>query len=251
MFKRIGQDAQIAYKCATYDTTTVNISHRNLTHLLNFQYERINFKIHDFLCFCFKFIHYLCRQMRNNVLYIKNMVCDRCKAAVGHALTNIGLTPTNIELGVVCLKEDVTPECRLKIRDCLNALGFELLEDKQQQTIDRIKSLIIELVHYKNNKSDTNLSAYLSEKIGSDYSSLSKLFSENTGVTIEKYFILQKTERIKELLFYGEMSLSEIADMMNYSSVAYLSTQFKNITGMTPSQFKAQKVKGLTQLDKI
>lgn len=179
------------------------------------------------------------------------MVCDRCKAAVGHALTNISLTPTNIELGVVCLKEDVTPECRLKIRDCLNALGFELLEDKQQQTIDRIKSLIIELVHYKNNKSGTNLSAYLSEKIGSDYSSLSKLFSENTGVTIEKYFILQKTERIKELLFYGEMSLSEIADMMNYSSVAYLSTQFKNITGMTPSQFKAQKVKGLTQLDKI
>lgn len=189
--------------------------------------------------------------MKDTVLYIKNMVCDRCKMAVEHELRNLGLTPIKVELGVVCVKEEVDSECRTKIRAGLEALGFELLEDRQQQTVDRIKSLIIELVHYRNNKSGTNLSAYLSEQLGSDYSALSNLFSENTGMTIEKFFILQKTERIKELLFYGEMSLSEIADMMNYSSVAYLSTQFKNITGMTPSQFKALKEKNLTQLDKL
>lgn len=215
------------------------------------QYERICIKFDYILCFCLKIMHYLCQQMKDTVLYIKNMVCDRCKMAVEHELRNLGLTPTKVELGVVCVKEEVDSECRAKIRAGLEALGFELLEDRQQQTVDRIKSLIIELVHYRNNKSGTNLSAYLSEQLGSDYSALSKLFSENTGMTIEKFFILQKTERIKELLFYGEMSLSEIADMMNYSSVAYLSTQFKNITGMTPSQFKALKEKNLTQLDKL
>lgn len=215
------------------------------------QYERICIKFDYISCFCLKIMHYLCRQMKDTVLYIKNMVCDRCKMAVEHELRNLGLTPIKVELGVVCVKEEVDSECRAKIRAGLEALGFELLEDRQQQTVDRIKSLIIELVHYRNNKSGTNLSAYLSEQLGSDYSALSKLFSENTGMTIEKFFILQKTERIKELLFYGEMSLSEIADMMNYSSVAYLSTQFKNITGMTPSQFKALKEKNLTQLDKL
>lgn len=196
-------------------------------------------------------MQYLCPQMKTTVLYIKNMVCDRCKMAVEHELRNLGLTPVEVELGVVCVKEDVSPTCRMKIRARLEALGFELLEDRHQQTVDRIKSLIIELVHYRNNKSGTNLSAYLSEKLGSDYSALSKLFSESTDMTIERYFILQKIERIKELLFYDEMSLSEIADMMNYSSVAYLSTQFKNITGITPSQFKALKKKDLTQLDKL
>lgn len=215
------------------------------------QYERICIKFDYISCFCLKIMHYLCRQMKDTVLYIKNMVCDRCKMAVEHELRNLGLTPIKVELGVVCVKEEVDSECRAKIRAGLEALGFELLEDRQQQTVDRIKSLIIELVHYRNNKSGTNLSAYLSEQLGSDYSALSRLFSENTGMTIEKFFILQKTERIKELLFYGEMSLSEIADMMNYSSVAYLSTQFKNITGMTPSQFKALKEKNLTQLDKL
>lgn len=189
--------------------------------------------------------------MRTTVLYIKNMVCDRCKTAVVQALQKLNLTTVKVELGVVVIKGDISSECRIRVSNALTALGFELLEDRQQQIVDRIKSEIIELVHYKNNKSAINLSAYLSGKLGSDYSALSKLFSESTGITIEKYFILQKTERIKELLFYNEMSLSEIADMMNYSSVAYLSTQFKNITGMTPSQFKAQNKKNLKQLDKI
>lgn len=190
-------------------------------------------------------------RMKTTVLYIKNMVCDRCKMAVGHALRNMGLTPIKIGLGVVCVKEYITEEYRIRLRADLKSLGFELLEDRHQQTVDRIKCAIIELVHYRNNKSSINLSAYLSKQLRSEYSALSKLFSESTGITIEKYFILQKIERIKELLFYDEMSLSEIADMMNYSSVAYLSTQFKNITGMTPSQFKTQKNKKLTQLDKL
>lgn len=215
------------------------------------QYERTIIKIDDFLCFYLKIMQYLCCQMRTTVLYIKNMVCDRCKTAVVQALQKLNLTTVKVELGVVVIKGDISSECRIRVSNALTALGFELLEDRQQQIVDRIKSEIIELVHYKNNKSAINLSAYLSGKLGSDYSALSKLFSESTGITIEKYFILQKTERIKELLFYDEMSLSEIADMMNYSSVAYLSTQFKNITGMTPSQFKAQNKKNLKQLDKI
>lgn len=153
------------------------------------QYERICIKFDYILCFCLKIMHYLCRQMKDTVLYIKNMVCDRCKMAVEHELRNLGLTPIKVELGVVCVKEEVDSECRAKIRAGLEALGFELLEDRQQQTVDRIKSLIIELVHYRNNKSGTNLSAYLSEQLGSDYSALSKLFSENTGMTIENFHL--------------------------------------------------------------
>lgn len=134
----------------------------------------------NLIIFMFLFENYAlsCRQMKDTVLYIKNMVCDRCKMAVEHELRNLGLTPIKVELGVVCVKEEVDSECRAKIRAGLEALGFELLEDRQQQTVDRIKSLIIELVHYRNNRSGTNLSAYLSEQLGSDYSALSKLFQK-------------------------------------------------------------------------
>ena len=115
----------------------------------------------------------------------------------------------------------------------------------------RIRSAVIELVHYRDGKSDVNLSEYLSSSLGIDYSVLSKLFSESEGMTIERYFILQKIERVKELLFYGEMSLGEIAFKMNYSSTAHLSAQFKSVTGMTPTQFKTTGRKELTQLDRV
>lgn len=185
------------------------------------------------------------------VLYIKNMVCDRCKAAVSQALTGLGFTVNVTELGVAEIKEHPDNGQLAEIRSKLNLLGFELLEDRQQQTVDRIKSAIIELVHYHDNKATNNLSSYLSDKLNAGYSSLSKLFSENTGTTIERFFILQKVERVKELLFYNELSLNEIATKMNYSSTAYLSSQFKSVTGMTPSQFKAMRKKELKQLDKI
>ena len=184
-------------------------------------------------------------------LYIKNMVCDRCKAAVKNALQSLGLKPISVELGIAYIEGEIDKDKTDEIRTTLCDLGFELLEDKQKQIIDRIKSEIIELVHYKDNKSDVNLSTHLSGKLATDYSTLSKLFSESTGMTIERYIILQKIERVKELLFYDEMSVSEIALKMNYSSTAYLSTQFKSVTGMTPSQFKAAGKKSLKQLDKV
>lgn len=179
------------------------------------------------------------------------MVCDRCKAAVRQALESLRYDVLSVELGMVTVAGEPGKEALKEIGTALSRLGFELLEDRQQQMADRIKSAIIELVHYRNNNSGLTMSSYLAGKLGSDYSALSKLFSGTTGMTIERYFILQRTERVKELLFYGEMSLNEIAAAMNYSSTAYLSTQFKNITGMTPTQFRAQKDIKLRQLDKI
>lgn len=184
-------------------------------------------------------------------LYIKNMVCDRCKAAVAKVLADLGLTPHAIELGTAEVDGTLDDAKLGLLRAALARQGFELLEDRQRQTVERIKSEIIKLVHYNGGAPAVNLSTFLSRKLNVDYSSLSKLFSENTGITIERYFILQRVERVKELLFYGEMSLGEIAARMNYSSTAYLSSQFKSVTGMTPTQFKAMRKKELKQLDKI
>lgn len=189
--------------------------------------------------------------MEETTLYIKNMVCDRCISAVRQALDKLGLAPISVKLGTAKVKGKLDAGMREAIRLSLEKEGFKLLEDKQQQTVEKIKNAIIELVHYNEKQQTVNLSSYISTKLHADYSSLSKLFSECTRMTIEKYFVLQRVERVKELLFYGEMSVSEIAMKMNYSSVAYLSTQFKSVTGITPSQFKAMNTKELKQLDKI
>ncbi len=186
-----------------------------------------------------------------SVLYIKNMVCDRCIMAVRQLLQRMGIAPQSVELGVVRLAEELSKEQLEMLQIDLLQLGFELLDDKRQQTIDRIKTLIVDLVHYHDNRSELNLSDYLAQQLHSEYSSLSKLFSEFTGITIERYFILQRIERIKELIFYDQLSLTEIAYKLNYSSVAYLSSQFKQITGMTPSQFKALKKNMRRGLDTI
>lgn len=186
-----------------------------------------------------------------SVLYIKNMVCDRCIMAVRQLLRRMGIAPQSVELGVVRLTEELSKEQLEMLQKDLLQLGFELLDDKRQQTIDRIKTLIVDLVHYHDNRSELNLSDYLAQQLHSEYSSLSKLFSEFTGITIERYFILQRIERIKELIFYDQLSLTEIAYKLNYSSVAYLSSQFKQITGMTPSKFKALKKNMRRGLDTI
>lgn len=186
-----------------------------------------------------------------SVLYIKNMVCDRCIMAVRQLLQRMDIAPQSVELGVVRLAEELTKEQLEMLQKDLLQLGFELLDDKRQQTIDRIKTLIVDLVHYHDNRSELNLSDYLAQQLHSEYSSLSKLFSEFTGITIERYFILQRIERIKELIFYDQLSFTEIAYKLNYSSVAYLSSQFKQITGMTPSQFKALKKNMRRGLDTI
>ena len=189
--------------------------------------------------------------MPDTTLYIKNMVCDRCKAAVESLLLGMGLRPLSVGLGEVVVAGSLSDGKQAELSSALHRMGFELLRDPRQQAVDRIKTAVIEFVHYRRGIPSVNLSAYLADRIGADYSALSKLFSENTGTTIERYFILQKIERIKELLSYGELTLSEIAAKMNYSSTAYLSSQFKSVTGMTPSQFKANHSKYRKQLDKI
>lgn len=185
------------------------------------------------------------------ILYIKNMVCDRCKMAVRKIMTDNKLHITELELGVVKLNDDIDGTLRDKLRNELDALGFELLDDHRQQTIGKIKSAIIKLVHYSNNKSSQNISDYLSGQLHSDYSALSKLFSEVTGITIERYYIEQRIEKVKELIRYDELSLTQISLQMNYSSVAYLSSQFKSVTGMTPTEFKALRKNTRKNLDNI
>ncbi|WP_062434457.1 AraC family transcriptional regulator [Prevotella sp. DNF00663] len=185
------------------------------------------------------------------ILYIKNMVCDRCEMAVSQTLQNLSLHPLSVELGEVHISNTLTDEQKATLRNRLEALGFELLDDRRQQTIEQIKSAIIKLVHYTDSNRNMNLSDYLAHQLHSDYSLLSKLFSEVTGLTIERYYIMQRIERVKELIKYDQQSLTEIANLLDYSSVAYLSSQFKSVTGMTPTQFKALKKNTRKGLDKI
>lgn len=187
----------------------------------------------------------------DNVLHIKNMVCNRCIMVVKSQLEQTGLHPVSVELGIVVLSDEITEEVYHAVKVALEPFGFELIDDKKSQIIEQIKDAIIELVHHNDNNLRVNLSEYLVSKLNRDYSSLSKLFSEITNTTIEKYFIAQKIERAKELLVYGELSLNEIADKLNYSSAAYLSTQFKNVTGLTPSHFKNIKENKRKPLDQI
>lgn len=179
------------------------------------------------------------------------MVCDRCVMAVDQTLRSLQLHPTEIVLGEAVVGEDIDEVVRDRLRKELAQIGFELLDDHRRQTIEKIRTAIVRLVHYTDSHSDVTLSSYLADELHADYSSLSKLFSEVVGITIERYFILQRIERVKELLCYDELSLSQIALQMRYSSTAYLSSQFKSVTGMTPSQFKQTHVKGRTPLDKV
>ncbi len=184
-------------------------------------------------------------------LYIKNMVCRRCKMVVQAELEKLGLHPVSVELGEIELQEDTLLGLKDKLLKQLHSLGFDLIDDKKSKTIDRIKILIIELVYQKNNQITVNLSDYLSQNLMQDYPTLSNLFSEVEGITIEKYFIHQKIERVKELLIYDEMTLNEIAHLLNYSSVAYLSNQFKKNTGFTPSYFKQLKNRKRKQIEEL
>lgn len=171
-------------------------------------------------------------------LTIKNMVCNRCIMAVENELSKAGLTAESIKLGEVILEEKPTDTQHNALENALQLLGFEIIGDKKKTLIEKIKNTIIELVHYQDSEMKTNLSDVLSEKLHHDYNYLSTLFSEVEGTTIEKYHIAQKIEKVKELLVYDELTLSEIAHRLNYSSVAYLSNQFKKITGLAPSHFK-------------
>jgi len=184
-------------------------------------------------------------------LYIKNMVCGRCKMVVKNEFEKLGIQTISIELGEVELQNAITKDQKNNLLIRLHALGFDLIDDKKSKTIEKIKTLIIDLVHHKNNELKTNLSDYLAENLNQDYNSLSNLFSEVENTTIEKYFISQKIEKVKELIIYNELSLSEIADILNYSNVAHLSNQFKKVTGFTPTYFKQLKNKKRIQIENL
>ena len=186
------------------------------------------------------------------VLYIKNMVCNRCKLMVKQEIERLQLHPTSVELGEVILEEKkLSQNQATELEQRLQALGFELIDDRKSRTIEKIKNAVIDLVHYSDQQLNVNNSDYLSDKLHQDYSSLSKLFSEVEGMTIEQYIIRQKIERVKELLVYDELSLSEIADRMGYSSTAHLSAQFKKVTGLTPSFYKHMPAHNRKPLDEI
>lgn len=189
--------------------------------------------------------------MAETTLYIKNMVCDRCKMAVDKTLRDEGLRLLAVDLGVARVEGTVDAGRLERLRKALEALGFELLDDRRHQIIEQIKAAIIKLVHYQGNHTALNLSDLLQQELHQDYSALSRLFSEYTSMTVERYYIEQRIERVKELLTYNEMTLTEIALQLNYSSVAYLSSQFKTVTGMTPSQFKSLRRQNRKELDTI
>lgn len=179
------------------------------------------------------------------------MVCDRCKMVVKSELEQLGLQPLMVELGEVELKEELTNKQKELVNTRFLELGFELIDDKKSRLIERVKNLVVELVHHSEEQLNMNVSDYLMQYIPMEYKYLSNLFSEVEGTTIEKFYIAQRLERVKELLVYDELSLSEIADQMGYSSVAYLSTQFKKVVGLTPSHFKSIKASKRKSLDHL
>ena len=169
------------------------------------------------------------------------MVCGRCILMVKSVFENMGIKPVSVTLGEVELTEPMGQDEAEHLNQQLKNLGFEVIDDKKSRVIEKIKNIIITIIHHQPEKIQVNLSNYLSEQLLTDYSSLSQLFSQKEGITIEQYYITQKIERVKELIVYDELSIKEIAFQLGYSSVAYLSNQFKKVTGLTPTHFKALK----------
>jgi AraC-like DNA-binding protein len=184
-------------------------------------------------------------------LYIKNMVCIRCKIVVKDELSKLGLRPLVVELGEAEVMENISPLQHDQIKAALLRSGLELMDDKKSMLIEKIKNVIVELVHYSDEPLAMNFSEYLSQRLNHDYTYLANLFSEVQGITIEKFLIAHKIERVKELMVYNELNLTEIAYKMHYSSVAHLSTQFKKVTGLTPSHFKQLKNKRRSMLEDL
>jgi YesN/AraC family two-component response regulator len=179
------------------------------------------------------------------------MVSLRCKLIVKEALTQLGLHVRVLELGEVEISEELSAEALLPLQATLMQYGLELMEDKKSMLIERIKTIIIEMIHYSEEPPLLNFSSFLSEKLNYDYNYLSNLFSEVKGTTIEHYIIAHKIERAKELLMYNELTLTAIAEKLHYSNVSHLSNQFKKVTGLTPSFFKKMKHKRLIALENL
>ncbi len=178
--------------------------------------------------------------MKEHVLYIKNMVCDRCVRVVREELEKLGYRVDEVTLGEVRVRARAVD--RTRVAEVLRANGFELIDDRRMRTVEQIKAAVLRRIRTLDGENRGNFSEYLAREVGAEYHYLSGLFSDMENVTVERYIILQRIERVKELLKYGELTLSEIAYRLNYSSVAHLSGQFKQVTGLTPSEFKRRKV---------
>ncbi|MFZ4106266.1 helix-turn-helix domain-containing protein [Flavobacterium sp.] len=185
------------------------------------------------------------------ILYIKYMVSLRCKMLVKEELKRLGLHFVIVDLGMVEILEDISPEKFKKLNNNLALSGLELLDNKKSILIEKIKNVIIEMVHYSDEIPKVNYSDYIANKLNHDYNYLSNIFSEVKGTTIQQYIIFHKIERVKELLLYGELNLTQISYMLNYSSIAHLSNQFKKITGLSPTFFKKLKQKRSQTLENI
>jgi AraC-like DNA-binding protein len=179
------------------------------------------------------------------------MVSNRCKMAVKEELKKLGLHFVIVELGEAEIMEDITPEQREELKTALLASGFELMDDKRAVLVEKIKNAIIEMVQHLDENIKINLSDYLSEKLNHNYTYLANLFSEVRGTTIEQFMIALKVEKIKELIIYDELNITEIAWKLNYSSVAHLSNQFKKKTGLSPTHFKQLKDKRRSPIEEI
>ncbi len=179
------------------------------------------------------------------------MVSLRCKMLVEEELKKLGLDYVKLNLGMVETMVEITHEKRIQLKNNLLRSGLELLDDKKSILIERIKNVIVEMVHYNDEIPKTNYSGYLSEKLGYDYTYLANTFSEVQGITIQHYIIKHKIEKAKELLLYNELNLAEIAYKLHYSSPSHLSNQFKKVTGLTPSFFKKMKKKRQQNLENL
>ena len=179
------------------------------------------------------------------------MVSLRCKMMVKEELKNMGLHFIVVDLGEVEIMENISTEQRLQLKNALLKSGLELMDDKRAMLIEKIINVIIEMIHYADEIPKVNYSDYISEKLNHDYTYLSNIFSEVKGITIQQFIIVHKIERVKEMLVYDELNLTEISYIMHYSSVAHLSNQFKKITGLTPSSFKQLKDKRRNPIEEI
>lgn len=186
-------------------------------------------------------------------LYIKYMVSNRCKTLVQNELTSLGLQSEYVvvDLGVVEIHKDITDIQLEQLKENLNKAGLELLDNSKSKLIDKIKKLITDMIHSSEEQPNVNYSVYISEKLGYNYNYLANIFSEVKGITIQQFIIIHKIERAKELLFYDELSLTEIAHRLHYSSVAHLSSQFKKVTGLSPSFYKQLKDKRASVLENL
>jgi YesN/AraC family two-component response regulator len=184
-------------------------------------------------------------------LFIKNMVCIRCKIAVQAELEKLGLDCTIVELGAVEIKENLSGRMQESLRIALGKSGLELMDDSKAMLVEKVKNVIIEMIHYSDELPKVKISHYLSEKLHYNYTYISNLFSDLNGITIEHFIIAHKIERVKELLQHNELTLKEIANKMLYSNTSNLSNQFKKVTGFTPSFFKKMIDKELISLENI